>query len=256
MALVRVNDQCFTNLLLKINAKLRGLNSMLVIEQTPSIPVVSKVPIMILGMDALFGSPEQSDIPSIAAVVSFMKWPLISSYRASGRTQSLKLEMIDSLFKPVSDKMDEGIVRLLYKDGVSKSQFNQVLNIELDQVIKACKFLDKSWNPKFVVIVAQKNHHAKFFQQGSPDNVSPGTVIDNKVYHPRNNDFYLCAHTGMIGTKRPTHYHVLLGQIGFSVDDLQELVHAISKKCHKHICCGPYSPSSFGNFTVRAVYRV
>ncbi|PPS16127.1 hypothetical protein GOBAR_AA04449 [Gossypium barbadense] len=96
------------------------------------------------------------------AVFSFMKWPLISSYRASGRTQSLKLEMIDSLFKPVSDKVDEGIVRkafldfytslgtrkpdqiIIFSDGVSKSQFNQVLDIELDQVIEACKFLDKS----------------------------------------------------------------------------------------------------------------
>ncbi|PPR86305.1 hypothetical protein GOBAR_AA34381 [Gossypium barbadense] len=204
MALVRVKDQCFTNLLLKINTKLGGLNYMLVIEQTPSIPVVSKVPIIILGMDALFGSPEQSDIPSIATVVSFMKWPLISSYRASGKR-----------------KPDQIII---FRDGVSKSQFNQVLNIELDQ--------------------------------GSPDNVSPGTVINNKIYHARNIDFYLCAHTGMIGATRSTHYHVLLGQIGFSTDDLQELVHAISKKRYRHICCGPYSLSSFGNVTVRAVYRV
>ncbi|KAG8478328.1 hypothetical protein CXB51_028075 [Gossypium anomalum] len=206
MALIRVKDQYFTNLLLKINAKLEGLNFMLVIEQTPSILVVSKVPTFILGMDALFGSSEQSDIPPIVAVVSLMKWQLISSYRASGRTQSLKLEMIDSLFKPVSDKMDEGIVRkafldfytglgkrksdqiIIFRDGVSKSQFNQILNIELDQ--------------------------------GSPDNVSPGTIIDNKICHPRNNDFYLCAHTRMGGTTRPTHYHVLLGHIGFSADDL------------------------------------
>lgn len=25
-----------------------------------------------------------------------------------------------------------------------------------------------------------------------------GTIIDNKVCHPKNNDFYLCAHAGMI----------------------------------------------------------
>ncbi|KAK8498367.1 hypothetical protein V6N12_032919 [Hibiscus sabdariffa] len=246
MAPTRVNDQYLTNLLLKINAKLGGLNSMLAIEQTPSIPVVSKVPTIILGMDVSHGSPGQSDIPSIAAVVSSRQWPLISRYRASVRTQSPKLEMIDSLFKRVSDKEDEGIIRevlldfytssgkrkpdqiIIFRDGVSESQFNQVLNIELDQVMEACKFLDENWNPKFVVIVAQKNHHTKFFQQGSPDNVPPGTVIDNKICHPKNNDFYLCAHAGMIGTTRPTHYHVLLDQIGFSADDLQELVHSLS----------------------------
>ncbi|PPD86818.1 hypothetical protein GOBAR_DD16215 [Gossypium barbadense] len=246
MAPARVNDQYLTNLLLKINAKLGGLNSMLTIEQTPSIPMISKVPTIILGMDVSHGSPGQSDVPSIAAVVSSRQWPLISRYRASVRTQSPKLEMIDSLFKPVSDKVDEGIMRealldfytssgkrkpdqiIIFRDGVSESQFNQVLNKELDQVIEACKFLDENWNPKFVVIVAQKNHHTKFFQQGSPDNVLPGTVIDNKVCHPKNNDFYLCAHAGMIGTTRPTHYHVLLDQVGFSADDLQELVHSLS----------------------------
>jgi hypothetical protein len=41
-------------------------------------------------------------------------------------------------------------------------------------VHQACKFLDESWSPKFTVIVAQKNHHTKFFQDGSPDNVPPG----------------------------------------------------------------------------------
>src|SRR2546422_1069155 len=102
--------------------------------------------------------------------------------------------MIDNLFKKVSDADDDdGMMRealldfyassgkkkpeqiAVFRDGVRESQFNQVLNIELDQMIEACKFLDENWFPKFVVIVAQKNHHTKFFQQGAPDNVLPGT---------------------------------------------------------------------------------
>lgn len=39
---------------------------------------------------------------------------------------------------------------------------------------QACKFLDEKWSPKFTIIVAQKNHHTKFFLDGSPDNVPPG----------------------------------------------------------------------------------
>ncbi|KAK9677936.1 hypothetical protein RND81_11G176900 [Saponaria officinalis] len=246
IAPMRVNDQYLTNVLLKINAKLGGLNSMLVVEHSPSIPMISKVPTIILGMDVSHGSPGHSDVPSIAAVVSSRCWPLISRYRASVRTQSPKVEMIDNLFKRVSDTEDDGIIReslldfyvssgkrkpehiIIFRDGVSESQFNQVLNIELDQIIEACKFLDEKWNPKFVVIIAQKNHHTKFFQKGSPDNVPPGTIIDNSVCHPRTYDFYLCAHAGMIGTTRPTHYHVLLDEVGFSPDDLQELVHSLS----------------------------
>ncbi|PIA48671.1 hypothetical protein AQUCO_01400922v1 [Aquilegia coerulea] len=246
LAPMRVNDQLLANVLLKINAKLGGLNSLLAVEHSRNIPLISNVPTMILGMDVSHGSPGQSDIPSVAAVVSSRQWPSISRYRASVRTQSPKLEMVDSLFKPVSDTVDEGLVRellmdfytssnkrkpdqiVIFRDGVSESQFNQVLNIELDQIIEACKFLDEKWRPKFTLIVAQKNHHTKFFQKGSPDNVPPGTVIDSQICHPRHNDFYMCAHAGMIGTTRPTHYHVLFDEIGFTADDLQELVHSLS----------------------------
>lgn len=57
-----------TSHILSILFQLGGLNSMLVMEHTPSIPLVSKVPTIILGMDVSHGSPGQSDVPSIAAV--------------------------------------------------------------------------------------------------------------------------------------------------------------------------------------------
>ncbi|KAG8497141.1 hypothetical protein CXB51_008391 [Gossypium anomalum] len=154
--------------------------------QTPSIPVVSKVPTIILGMGALFGFPEQSDVLSIAAMVSSRRWPLISSYGASGRTH-------------------------------------------FDQVIEAYNFLDEKRNPKDCGYCCTKNHHTKFFQQGSPENVLHGTVTDNKVCHPKNNDFYLSTYAGMIGIKRQTHYHVLLDQAGFLADVLQEFLHSLGK---------------------------
>lgn len=48
--------------------QLGGLNSLLGVEMSPSLPIVSKAPTLILGMDVSHGSPGQSDIPSIAAV--------------------------------------------------------------------------------------------------------------------------------------------------------------------------------------------
>ncbi|XP_074321214.1 protein argonaute 4A-like isoform X2 [Silene latifolia] len=243
----RLNDQYLTNVLLKINAKLDGLNSKLAVEAAESIPLVSGVPTLIIGMDVSHGSPGRADIPSIAAVVSSRRWPSISCYRAAVRTQSPKLEIIDGLFKPVAGtNKDEGMVRellydfhdsssgakpehiIIFRDGVSESQFSQVLNKELDKFKEACKYLQEDYCPKFTLIVAQKNHHTRFFLHNSPDNVPPGTVIDNTICHPRNNDFFMCAQAGMIGTSRPTHYHVLHDEIGFAADDLQELVHSLS----------------------------
>ncbi|XP_048495997.1 protein argonaute 4 [Beta vulgaris subsp. vulgaris] len=240
----RVNEQYLNNLLLKINVKLGGVNYQLAVER--NIPLFTNKPTIIFGMDVSHGSPGQSGVPSIAAVVSSRCWPSIYKYRASVRSQSPKVEMIDSLFKPLPGENDGGIIRelledfyissnqvkplqvIIFRDGVSESQFKQVLNIEYEQILQACKALDESWSPKFTIIVAQKNHHTRFFQPGSSDNVPPGTIVDNKVCHPQYYDFYMCAHAGMIGTSRPTHYHVLLDEIGFSPDELQELVHSLS----------------------------
>lgn len=242
----KINDQYITNVLLKINSKLGGINSLLAIEHASCVPLIKDTPTLILGMDVSHGSPGRSDIPSIAAVVGSRSWPLISRYRAAVRTQSPKMEMIDALFKPQEDGKDDGIIRellldfystskgrkptqiIVFRDGVSESQFNQVLNIELDQIVKAYQHLGEVNVPKFTVIVAQKNHHTKFFQAGAPENVPPGTVVDTKVVHPKNYDFYMCAHAGMIGTSRPAHYHVLLDEIGFSPDELQNVIHSLS----------------------------
>ncbi|KAF3783946.1 argonaute 4B protein, partial [Nymphaea thermarum] len=267
----RISNLYLTNVLLKINAKLGGINSLLAIEDRPSIPIISSSPTIIFGIDVSHGSPGQSDVPSIAAVMFFPKcnicsnsvvssrsWPLFSRYRASVRSQSPKVEMVDSLFKPSADgKTDKGIIRellldfyqtsrkmkpqnmIIFRDGVSESQFSQVLNIELEQIIQACDLLERGYRPKITVIIAQKNHNTRLFQN-SHDNVLPGseacyrlllfpgTVIDTRICHPRYFDFYMCAHAGIIGTSRPTHYHVLMDEIGFSVDDIQRLVHSLS----------------------------
>ncbi|CAN0897082.1 Protein argonaute 16, partial [Linum grandiflorum] len=241
-----IKDQYLTNVLLKINAKLGGVNSMLEIELSRRIPLITEVPTMIIGMDVSHGSPGRSDVPSIAAVVGSLEWPYITRYSGAVRTQSPKVEMIDGLYKPLPNGDDDGIMRklfvsffkssgsrkprqiVIFRDGVSESQFNQVLNIELPQIIKAYQHLGEVDVPKFTVIIAQKNHHTKLLKAQGPDNVPPGTVVDTTVVHPINNDFYMCAHNGAIGTSRPAHYHVLIDEIGFTPDALQDLVHSLS----------------------------
>ncbi|KAG6470243.1 hypothetical protein ZIOFF_071306 [Zingiber officinale] len=136
-------------------------------------------PTIILGMDVSHGSLGHSNILSIIAVVSSRQWPSICRYRAFVQTQSPKIEMIGK-------RKLENII--IFRDGVSESQFIQVLIIELDQIIEACKFLDEQWNY----------------------------------------DFYMCAHANMIGTTRPTHYHVLMDEIGFIANSQQKLIHSLS----------------------------
>ncbi|KAG8475538.1 hypothetical protein CXB51_032367 [Gossypium anomalum] len=141
---------------------------MLTLGQTPSIPIVSKVPTIILGMGAL-------------AFLSSLMCRQKLRWLAPGG---------------VSDKVDDGIMK------------EALLN-----------FYTSSGKRKPDQIIIFKDG-------GSPDNVLHGTVIDNKVCHPKNNDFYPGTHAGMIGITRQTHYHVLLDQAGFLADDLQEFLHS------------------------------
>uniref|UniRef100_A0A453EQT6 Piwi domain-containing protein n=1 Tax=Aegilops tauschii subsp. strangulata TaxID=200361 RepID=A0A453EQT6_AEGTS len=53
---------------------------------------------------------------------------------------------------------------------------------------------------------------------------------------------YNPSHSGCIfqGTTRPTHYHVLQDETGFSADELQELVHSLSYASTTAITAGKH----------------
>lgn len=57
---------------LSVHMQLDGINSLLMVEHSPSLPLVSKSPTLILGMDVSHGSPGRSDVPSIAAVTFYL----------------------------------------------------------------------------------------------------------------------------------------------------------------------------------------
>ncbi|PPS20547.1 hypothetical protein GOBAR_AA00010 [Gossypium barbadense] len=147
-------------------------------------------------------------------MVSSRRWPLISSYGASGLFNKvddgiMKEALLDFYTSSGKRKPDQIII---FRDGVSESQFNQVLI----KLLRLASSLTRSGTLKIMVIVVQKTIIPSFFS------------IDLLTMCYMNNDFYLGTHAGMIGITRQTHYHVLLNQAGFSADDLQEFVHSLS----------------------------
>jgi len=87
--------------------------------------------------------------------------------------------------------------------------------------------------------VVQKRHHARFFPMHEKDadttgNCPPGTVVESTITHPFEFDFYLQSHAGLQGTSRPTHYHVLLDENGFTPDSLQTLSYNL---CYVYARC-------------------
>lgn len=127
-------------------------------------------------------------------------------------------------------KLPERVI--LYRDGVSESQFVQVRQYELKQMKRAFEHF-APYEPKLSIVVCGKRHHTRFYptkQEDAADdgNPLPGTVVDRGVTLAYEFDFFLQAHGGLKGTTRPTHYFVVHDENGFKADDLQRLTNDLS----------------------------
>ncbi|KAK1293743.1 Protein argonaute 2 [Acorus calamus] len=244
-------DQFLANLALKINAKLGGSN----VELFGGFPAAlaesrANERFMLIGADVnhpSVGSDEST--PSIAAMVGSINWPALNKYAARVRAQPHRTEQILAFGDMVRELVEvyarvnkgrPGSI-IVFRDGVGDNQFEMVLNKE---------FLDLKeklgYSPKITIIIAQKRHHTRCFPKeggaSGSSNMPPGTVVDTVVVHPTEFDFYLCSHQGLIGTSKPTHYHVLLDDIGFSSDEMQKMIYHLCftfARCTKPVSLVP-----------------
>ncbi|KAJ8763817.1 hypothetical protein K2173_003599 [Erythroxylum novogranatense] len=226
----KINDQYLSNLALKINAKLGGSNVEL-IDQPPCFDGEDHV--MFVGADVNHPAAGNKTSPSIAAVVATMNWPAANRYAARVRPQCHRQEKIQNFGDMCLDlvetyarlnKVRPGKV-LVFRDGVSEGQYDMVLNEELKDLKRALQSIN--YAPTVTVIIARKRHQTRLFCVDGDyvGNVSPGTVVDTKIVHPFEFDFYLCSHYGSLGTSKPTHYQVLWDEHGFASDQLEKLIY-------------------------------
>ncbi|XP_065062835.1 protein argonaute-2-like isoform X2 [Rhopilema esculentum] len=236
--------QTIVNLSLKVNTKLGGINSFIKRECKPKI---FEKPVIVLGADVTHPAPGDEQKPSIAAVVgSLDSYPM--NYSTSIRVQKNRMEIIAELkdmikellnaFRNSTGHKPERII--MYRDGVSEGQFQQVLLHEVKAIREACMMLEKDYEPGITFIVVQKRHHARFFPErhqdavGTSGNIPPGTTVDSGICHPTEYDFYLCSHAGIKGTSRPAHYHVLWDDNDLKPDELHNLTYML---CHTYVRC-------------------
>ncbi|XP_020390836.2 protein argonaute-4 isoform X1 [Rhincodon typus] len=251
---VKTSPQTLSNLCLKINAKLGGINNVLVPHQRPS---VFQQPVIFLGADVTHPPAGDGKKPSIAAVVGSMDGHP-SRYCATVRVQTSRQETSQDLLfsqeviQDLSNMVRELLIQfykstrfkptriIYYRGGVSEGQMKQVAWPELIAIRKACISLEEDYRPGITYLVVQKRHHTRLFcadrseRVGKSGNVPAGTTVDNTITHPSEFDFYLCSHAGIQGTSRPSHYHVLWDDNCFSADELQLLTYQL---CHTYVRC-------------------
>lgn len=100
---------------------------------------------------------------------------------------------------------------------MGESQFKAVLEKEIKAIKAAAAGVKSDYFPLVTLAVVQKRHHTRLFpRDNSGKNILPGTIVDELICHPREFDFYLCSHSGIQGTSKPTHYHVLYDECKLS----------------------------------------
>ncbi|KAJ3673028.1 hypothetical protein LUZ60_006402 [Juncus effusus] len=256
----QLSSQFLINLALKINAKLGGCNVALFNNLPCQIPRLfnENQPVMLMGADVTHPHPLDDVSPSVVAVVGSMNWPEANKYISRMRSQTHRKEIIENLDIMVHELLEEFLLKnnklpsriLFFRDGVSETQFQKVLKDELQAIRVACKRYSM-YNPCISFIVVQKRHHTRLFH--SDQNVPPGTVVDTVITHPREFDFYLCSHSGVKGTSRPTHYHILHDESKFRSDEMQKLIHNL---CYTFVrCTKPVSLVPPAYYAHLAAYR-
>ncbi|KAI1704908.1 piwi domain-containing protein [Ditylenchus destructor] len=260
------------NIFLKLNAKTGGVNNYI----PPTFHGWNKFtnaqePTLFIGIDVTHPPPGDTEFPSISAVVGNIDVKA-TQYTASVRTQFSRTEGID--IDVMAEMCDERIRSfrdanrgllpkhiILFRDGVSESQFDQVMKFEAEGLKNACVKL--GFKPTVTVLIVQKRHSTRFYapqvdnreqhpgvNKGNPP---PGTVVDRYITtaDPNLKEFYLCAHRGMLGTSRPVHYFVLFDNWKLSADDIQvcsySLCHLFARAAmpvslpapvfYAHLCC-------------------
>ncbi|GLJ13169.1 hypothetical protein SUGI_0206690 [Cryptomeria japonica] len=197
-------------------------------------------------------------------------------------------EMVGELLEDYREEVKQLPARIVFfRDGVSEGQFYKVLDDELRALKAACQRFE-NYDPTITFAVVQKRHHTRLFpsdgQATTPgnslsgvrvhrtvnrntshggkqfssssdafENIPPGTVVDTLITHPREFDFYLCSHSGIKGTSRPTHYHVLWDENNFLSDELQTLINNL---CYTFVrCTKPVSLVPPAYYAHLAAYR-
>ncbi|CAA0823835.1 Protein argonaute 2 [Striga hermonthica] len=235
----RGDEKFLVNLCLKINAKLGGSNAEL-IQTLPNFDngAEKNDHVMFIGADVNHPVSKRSTNPSIAAVVSTINWPAVTRYAARVCPQHHRTEKILDFGLMCRDLVETYFrfnkVRpakiVVFRDGVSEGQFEMVLNEELSDLKRVV--CTENYEPKITLVVAQKRHQTRLFVEnfrdvGPTGNVPPGTVVDTKIVHPFEFDFYLCSHYGRTGTSKAVRYSVLLNENCFTPDQLQRLVYGL-----------------------------
>jgi eukaryotic translation initiation factor 2C len=233
-------EDMFSNLVAKINLKLGGATHILYNGSEARENRNAKrgvwVGTMFVGIDTSHPSVGSADdAPTIAAVVAnyhdnCVQWPA-SIRRQQGKKEivaDMKQMMKERLakWKAMNGQRDPQRI-VVYRDGVSEGQYQEVLRTELVGMQGAVGETCSTAVP-ITLMIATKRHHTRFFLKGeAKGNPDPGTVVDSGITLDTVWDFFLQSHSSPLGTAKSTRYVIIhhdTGNQSLSATKVQEIV--------------------------------
>lgn len=220
---VKRNPQYFANVGLKVNLKMGGANHKL----SNDINIVKDGKTMLVGYDVIHPTNlarNAEGLPSLVGMVSSIDRDL-AQFPATAWAQAGKQEMLDQTLEARfkerlrlwqrhnKNQLPQNIV--IFRDGVSEGQFEQVLGKELPFIRSACTATyPKNQPARIAIVVSVKRHQTRFYPTDPQHmtrsrNIKPGTVVDRGVTQATSWDFFLTAHQALQGSTSPSFFHTL-----------------------------------------------
>jgi eukaryotic translation initiation factor 2C len=252
--------KCSSEILLpNLNEKLGGVHRCLAaVDSGISLSrhfEFSHNPTMFVGIDVSKPGPGVKDPTSSIAVVGSMDENFVQYQTAlatvNGRKEILDGSILADLMKKLLQKFNsingtfpKKIV--VFRDGVSEGEYEQVVSIEIPQIkyaLDLCGCVPDSC--KVSLIVCQKRHKNRVFEltrSGYVQNPPPGLLItsrdENSFLSSTLNEYLINSHQAIIGTSKACKYTLLYDETHFQLSELYRFTYWLCflyARCNKSV---------------------
>eukprot|EP01029_Cantina_marsupialis_P010564 TRINITY_DN2402_c0_g2_i2.p1 TRINITY_DN2402_c0_g2~~TRINITY_DN2402_c0_g2_i2.p1 ORF type:complete len:697 (-),score=194.54 TRINITY_DN2402_c0_g2_i2:135-2225(-) len=215
-------QQKMSNIALKVNAKLGGTNF-----RVDFPPIVTSVPTMIVGLDVVHASAFSRNTTSFGSMVATLDRHCTQHYTKVFEQEGeiMKTEDVTRCFYQALEawhSVNQGCSLqrvVIYRDGVSYSDFQKITSIELRGFYNACIEFAKDrgidcFQPMMVAICGVKRHNIRLFpvddrEADASGNINAGSLVSSGIVDKGYPNFYMVNHAGLKGTSCPHHYFIL-----------------------------------------------
>ncbi|TKR61584.1 hypothetical protein L596_028677 [Steinernema carpocapsae] len=123
---------------------------------------------------------------------------------------------------------------IIYRNGASDGQYQTILDVEVQEVIRAALTAAGAGSAKLTYMVVSKLHNVRLMPaqitgiKAPEQNVKPGTVVDTNIVDPVFAEFYLNSHQTLQGSAKTPKYTVLYDQNNFPMSYLELMTYVLS----------------------------